>query len=197
MTLSQEAASWFSPSSVQLSPAPQPGQQAPSCAQLPLPANNSKPTVIAFLRHCGCPVAEATFLDLRTAAEKYPDVNFVAVSHSDQPSTDRWVESVGGAGNPEANPVVVIVDAERKIYAQWGLGITSWGHVLNPGGLLSIWKLGRERGIWNRPTESGSRWQLSGNWAVDAEGIVRWGRPVERVEELMDMDQAIEAINKP
>ncbi|PWY80259.1 hypothetical protein BO94DRAFT_626070 [Aspergillus sclerotioniger CBS 115572] len=197
MTFSQEAASWFSPSPVKLSPIPQPGQQAPSCALLPFPANNGKPTIVTFLRHCGCPIAEATFLELRAAAEKNPSINFVAVSHSDQPSTDRWLQSVGGEGNAEANPVVVIVDAERKIYAQWGLGLTSWGHVLSPGGLLSIWKLGRERGIWNRPTESGNRWQLSGSWAVDAEGIVRWGRPVERVDELMDFDQAVESIHKP
>ena len=55
MTFSQEAASWFSPSPVELSPTPQPGQQAPSCAQLPFPAHNGRPTIVTFLRHCGCP----------------------------------------------------------------------------------------------------------------------------------------------
>ncbi|RDH33831.1 hypothetical protein BDQ94DRAFT_142746 [Aspergillus welwitschiae] len=194
MSLSQEAASWLSPPAVQLSPAPQAGDKAPSCPELPIPANNNRPTIISFLRHCGCPVAEATFLELRTAAENHSEINFVAVSHSDQPSTERWLESIGGTGESGSNPVTVIVDADRKIYAQWGLGVTSWSHVLSPAGLLSIGKLGWERGIWNRPTESGSRWQLSGNWAVDAEGGVRWGGPVKRADELLDIEQAIYSI---
>ncbi|KAI2885734.1 hypothetical protein CBS76997_5486 [Aspergillus niger] len=80
MSLSQEAASWLSPPPVQLSPAPQAGDKAPSCPELPLPANNNRPTIISFLRHCGCPVAEATFLELRTAAENHSEINFVAVS---------------------------------------------------------------------------------------------------------------------
>ncbi|PYH92817.1 hypothetical protein BO71DRAFT_15563 [Aspergillus ellipticus CBS 707.79] len=191
MTITQEATSWLSPPSIPLSPAPVTGQKAPSCPQLPQPAENGKPTVISFLRHCGCPAA---FFNLRAAAEEHPEINFVAVSHSDRPSTEKWVEAVGGAGKVDGNPVRVVVDAERKVYAQWGLGITSWGHVLNPSGLVSIWKLGRERGIWNRPTESGSRWQLSGNWAVDAQGVVRWGGAVERVDELMDVGEAVECV---
>ncbi|OJJ76020.1 hypothetical protein ASPBRDRAFT_116045 [Aspergillus brasiliensis CBS 101740] len=133
MSLSQEAASWFSPPAVQLSPSPQPGEKAPACPELPLPVNNNnRPTIISFLRHCGCPVAEATFLELRTAAKNHPEINFVAVSHSDQPSTERWLESIGGNTESGSNPVTVIVDADRKIYAQWGLGVTSWSHVLSP-----------------------------------------------------------------
>ncbi|PWY82161.1 hypothetical protein BO70DRAFT_336502 [Aspergillus heteromorphus CBS 117.55] len=196
MTIAQEAASWFAPPAVELSPAPKPGEKAPSCPQLPLPAANGKPTIISFLRHCGCPIAEAAFLNLRTAASKHPDINFIAVSHSDQPSTDRWVESVGDRGNDGANQVEVIVDAERKIYAQWGLGLSSWGHVLSPSGLASVWKLGRERGIWNRPTESGTRWQLSGNWVVDDEGVVRGGGPAERVDEVMDFEEAVGLVKR-
>lgn len=85
----------------------------------------------------------------------------------------------------------MLVDADRQIYAKWGLGITSWSHVLSPAGLAAIWKLGQEEGIWNRPTESGSRWQSSGNWAVDAEGYVRWGGPAVRVDDVIDIEGAL------
>lgn len=46
--------------------------------------------------------------------------------------------------------------------------------MLSYTGLSSVYALGKEKGIWNRPTESGSRWQAGGNFAVDASGSVAW-----------------------
>lgn len=129
---------------------------------------------------------------MRTAATEHPDINFIAVSHSDQPSTEKWLSALGGTGSAS-----LVVDAERRIYAQWGLGAVSWGHVLSPAGLLNIWKLGKEQGIWNRPTESGSRWQSSGHWAVDQEGYVRWGKPAARADDMVDVAEAVEALRRP
>ncbi|KAF3391757.1 hypothetical protein F1880_007808 [Penicillium rolfsii] len=192
MGISKELASWSSPSYIEPATAPRVGDKAPSDPKLVLPADNGKPTLIAFLRHCGCPVAEATFLAMRTTASQHPDINFVAVSHSDQPSTDKWLSAVGGPGS-----VRVIVDAEREIYAKWGLGIVSWKHVLSPAALVNILKLGREQGIWNRPTESGSRWQSAGYWAVDQEGYVRWGAPAARADDIMNVTEAINALSRP
>jgi hypothetical protein len=40
--------------------------------------------------------------------------------------------------------------------------------------LSNLNKLGKEEGIWNRPTESGNRWQTGGNYGVDKNGIVQW-----------------------
>lgn len=88
----------------------------------------------------------------------------------------------------------MVVDADRQIYARWGLGIVSWGHLWNFAGLASIWKLGREDGIWQRPTESGNRWQSAGSFAVDAEGYVRWGRAAVRVDDMVDIEAAIAAL---
>jgi hypothetical protein len=142
MSISEELASWSSPPYIVPATAPRVGDKAPSDPELVLPADDGKPTIIAFLRHCGCPgklspllqsfhikseltlifhlpaVAEATFLAMRTAAIKHPDINFIAISHSDQPSTEKWLNAVGGPGS-----VRVIVDAEREIYAKWGLGV--------------------------------------------------------------------------
>jgi hypothetical protein len=128
---------------------------------------------------------------MRTAATHHPDINFIAVSHSDQPSTEKWLNALGGADS-----VTVVVDAERQIYAKWGLGVVSWGHVLSPAGMVNVWKLGREQGIWNRPTESGSRWQSSGYWAVDQGGFVRWGGPACRADDVMNVAEAVKGLEK-
>ncbi|KAJ5249061.1 hypothetical protein N7468_000512 [Penicillium chermesinum] len=200
MGLSQELASWFAPPQIETLPPPQVGQPAPSTSKLALPAENGKPTIVAFLRHCGCPdafkVAEATFIEMRTAATQHRDINFVAVSHSDQASTEKWVEAIREDEESLTDSVTVIVDADREIYAQWGLGVVSWGHLLSPTAMHAIYKLGSEKGIWNRPTESGSRWQSSGHWAIDEKGIVRWGGPAARVDEVIDISQAIGALRQ-
>jgi hypothetical protein len=126
---------------------------------------------------------------MRDAASQHPDVSFIVVSHSDQGSTDRWLEAVGGAGS-----VAVIVDAERATYAAWGLGTSSFWHVLSPSGLYSAYSLGSQEGIWNKPTESGSRWQTSGTYAVDREGIVRYGGPAGSADEIPDFEEAVKAV---
>lgn len=86
------------------------------------------------------------------------------------------------------------MDEGREAYAAWGLGVSSFGHVLSPSGLYAVWKLGRGEGIWNRPTESGSRWQTAGSFGVDAEGVVRWGRPAEGSEEIPNFEEGARAV---
>lgn len=100
---------------------------------------------------------------MKNAAAHHPNINFIAISHSDQLSTEKWLEAIGGPSEAASSSATVIVDVEREIYAKWGLGVVSWGHVSSPTGLLGIWKIGKEKGIWNRLTESGSRWQCSGH----------------------------------
>ena len=134
-------------------------------------------------------VAEKTFRAFRAAAESHPDLHFIAVSHSDTEATDKCLASVDGAGK-----VQVIVDAERKLYAQWGLGVSSFWHVLNPWSLWSVYKTGKEEGIWNKPTESGNRWQTAGSFAVDKEGLIKWGKRAGTADEAADFDQAVQAV---
>lgn len=111
------------------------------------------------------------------------------MSHSDQAATDRWLEAVGGAGN-----IHVIVDPEREIYAQWGLGVSNFWHVLSPWSMWSVYKLGKEQGIWNRPTENGSRWQSSGSFGIDGEGVVRWGQASPSADSIPDSGETVEAL---
>jgi len=160
------------------------------------------------------PVAEKTFQSLREAAGKNADVNFIAVSHSDQEATDKWIIAVGGEWDTH-----VIVDAERELYSQWGLGVSSAWHVLNPWSMYSVWKLGKQENIWNKPTESGSRWQTvrifqapllnhlvppkkslltsrqqSGSFAVDSQGIVRWAKVAKAADEIPDFNEALKTL---
>ncbi len=189
ITLRQELSSWAFPAALSTSPVPAIGSRAPSTAKLPLPARDGKPTIIAFLRHCGCPFAEKTFLALRSTASAHPEISCVAVSHSDQISTSKRLDSIGGAGD-----VQIIVDPERTLYAQWGLGVSSFWHVLNPWSMWRVYKLGKEEGIWNRPTESGSRWQVSGSFGIDGEGVVRWGRASESADWIPEFGGAVGAV---
>lgn len=190
MTLRQEISSWTSPIFIAISQPPAIPSPAPSIPeQLAFPRSDGRPTVVTFLRHCGCPFAEKTLLSLRSTAQQYPHISFIAISHSDRAATDHWLEALSGPGSVE-----VLVDEQREIYARWGLGVSDWWHVLSPSSMWTVWKLGRGEGIWNRPTESGSRWQRAGSWAVDGDGVVRWGGVSIRADEIPDFGQAVLAL---
>jgi hypothetical protein len=134
-------------------------------------------------------VAEKTFIKLRETAAAHPEITCIAISHSDEASTNNWLQAVGGAES-----VRIIVDDQRELYAAWGLGVSSWWHVLSPSGLFAVYKLGKEEGIWNRPTGSGSRWQMAGSFAVDGEGTVVWGGASASADEIPYFEQAVKAI---
>ncbi|KAF8864161.1 hypothetical protein BDZ45DRAFT_701973 [Acephala macrosclerotiorum] len=189
MTFQQELSSWLSPTPLTTSPAPEIGTKAPSTEKLPFPPKSGKPTIVTFLRHCGCPFAEKAFKSLREQASEYKDINFIAISHSSQDSTTKWLESVGGAQD-----VDVIVDSERSIYAKWGLGVSSAWHILHPFSMWNAYKLGKSEGIWNRPTESGNRWQTSGSWGVDDEGVVRWGGVSKTAGDILDFGEGAKVL---
>lgn len=89
----------------------------------------------------------------------------------------------------------MLVDEGRDMYAQWGLGLSSAWHVFNPVALYSVYSLGKEEGIWNKPTESGSRWQTSGSFAVDEAGIVTWLHISKSADHLPDFGEALKSLN--
>ncbi|KAK2040415.1 hypothetical protein LZ31DRAFT_557877 [Colletotrichum somersetense] len=193
MSFTQELASWMSPTKLDLGSPPEAGEPAPSTDLLEFPRADGKPAVVVFLRHCGCPFAEKSLRILREAAIANPDVAFVAVSHSSASHTKQWLSEVGGPGG-DANPVEVVTDEGRGVYARWGLGASSFLHVLSPSALSSVFKLAREEGIANRPTESGNRWQTSGAWAVDGRGSVTWGGPARTASEIPNVEEALSSL---
>jgi hypothetical protein len=190
MTFQQELASWFAPKGSPATETPSMGFEAPQSPKLELSCN---PTIITFLRHCGCPFAEKTFLNLREIAKSHRSTDFIAVSHSSNEATQTWLKSLPQHGS-EPDNLRVVVDESREIYSAWGLGVSGYAHVLSPASMYQVWKLGREHNIWNRPTESGSRWQTSGSFAVDADGIVRWGGPASRADDVPTFKEAVTAL---
>ncbi|KAL4725072.1 hypothetical protein ACLX1H_008519 [Fusarium chlamydosporum] len=159
----KELDSWKTPTAKEVGPTVEVGSKAPWSQYLRLP--DGKPTLVVFLRHCGCPFAEKTFRSLADLSDKVPNVHCIAVSHSSEEATDRWLPQVGGTWN-----IDMVIDEQRDLYAKWGLGISSTWHAVNPFTMWNVFSLGKNEGIWNRPTESGSRWQTSGAFAVDRDG---------------------------
>jgi hypothetical protein len=153
---------------------PAPGDPAP-----PLPGfTPGQPAVIAFLRHTGCPFAEATMIALR---DMPGELDRVAVSHAPADATARWCEAIGGCGD-----VRLLHDPERESYAAWGLGRSSLGHFMGRRSLAEVGRLAK-RGIRNRHPD-GTRWQQAGTFAVDADGIVRWRHLPRHAGDLPDLD---------
>src|SRR5215468_9236712 len=90
------------------------GQHAPAIPG----AAPERARVVAFLRHVGCPFAEATVRHMVTLGTKYPAIDFVAVTHSREDVSRTWCGAFGGAGS-----VHVVGDPARAIYATWGVGM--------------------------------------------------------------------------
>ena len=80
------------------------------------------------------------------------------------------------------------------MYSRWGLGIASTSHVANLQSIYAVLSLGLNEGIWNRPTESGNRWQVGGSFAVDGNGFVRWVHVPRNVADVGDYHEAEEVL---
>ena len=173
------------PLPVPTSAPPGPGEPA---RELPDPGlEPGRPAIVAFLRHTGCPFAEATARMLREAARAEPDTAFVAVSHAPAEPTARWCDAIGGVSD-----VRVLIDDGRVHYATWGLGRTSLGHFAGRRSLAEVARLARA-GTRNRRPD-GTRWQRAGTFAVDADGTVRWRHVPEHAGDLPDLRAAIAAL---
>jgi hypothetical protein len=164
---------------------PEPGEPA---RELPEPGlEGGRPAIVAFLRHTGCPFAEATARALREGAAAAAGVDWVAVSHAPAQATARWRDAIGGLPD-----IRVLVDPERIHYATWGLGRTSLSHFMGRRSLGEVARLARE-GVRNRHPD-GTRWQRAGTFAIDADGIVRWRHVPDHAGDLPDLAEAIAAI---
>jgi hypothetical protein len=165
---------------------PEPGEPA---RELPEPGiEPGRPAVIAFLRHTGCPFAEATARMLREAATRHPDIQWAAVSHASTAATARWRDAIGGLEN-----VSVLIDEGRVHYATWGLGRSSIGHFAGRRSLGEVARLARQ-GIRNRHPD-GTRWQKAGTFAVDTQGVVRWRHVPDHAGDLPDLAEAAAVVS--
>src|SRR5262249_25146701 len=89
-----------------------------------LPARQpGRAAVVAFLRHVGCPFAEATVREMKRRAPAHPAIDFLAVTHSPERPSQRWCDAFGGAGD-----IRIVADPERACYAAWGVGLSDRRH---------------------------------------------------------------------
>jgi peroxiredoxin len=168
------------PPRIDVSNPPRTGDPAPTLA---LSDRELRTAVVAFLRHPGCPFAEATARGLGRAATDYPDVQWIAVTHAPQKATERWCAAVG-----LDQGVHVVADPDRSLYATWGVGPTSLRHFAGPSSLRAVASLARQ-GIRNRHPH-GSRWQGAATFAVDEDGIVRLAHLPDHAGDLPDLAAA-------
>ena len=141
----------------------------------PILATNKTYSVIAFLRHVGCPFAENTVRQLRYWAIKNDHVAVFIVSHSDAEFTKSWIQSIGGLGD-----LHVVDDVNREIYGRWGVGYSNLSHFIGLRSLLGGCAL-LLKGIHNRDA-SGTRWQKASMFAVNEKRILWVHKPGSAAE---------------
>lgn len=84
---------WSSPTTATL---PEIGSQAPAPIEnLDLTHGTGKPTLVAFVRHCGCPFAEKEVKVLGQAVKENEGLHVVIVQHSEEKETREWFERIG------------------------------------------------------------------------------------------------------
>ena len=149
-----------------------------------------RPAIVAFLRHVGCPFAEATVRRMAALAAERPAIDFVAVTHSDEAPSQRWCAAFGGAGG-----VRIVPDPDRTRYAAWGVGLSDRRHFAGPESLGALRRL-LDEGIHNR-WASGNRWQAAATFAVDAGGALRWRHAPGHAGDLPPLDDAVAALIGP
>jgi hypothetical protein len=60
--------------------------------------------------------------------------------------------------------------------------------------MYSAYKLAKDEKIWNKGTESGTRWQTAGSFGVDAEGVVKWVQVAKTADDLPDLKEAMKTV---
>ncbi|KAF9696013.1 hypothetical protein EKO04_005964 [Ascochyta lentis] len=185
-------ASWTTPPPTQnpIQAAPTAGDRAQSGVKLRFPAVDGRPCIVLFLRYCGCPFTEKLFLHLRSLANRHTSIHFVVVSHCTQAATNEWLKKLGGPWMLD-----IIIDESRELYALWGLGISNWGHLLNPRNGYNQYMLGKKEGVWGQEVgDGGCRWQTGGAYAIDGRGIVKWVYPMKSVDDQIPLEEGIKEL---
>lgn len=177
------------PKQQNVSPELMPGDSAPDTNELWEGGDSSsRMSYISFLRHVGCPFAEATVVYLRQAACEHTDISFIVVTHGDKLTTQTWFEEIGGVEG-----LRWVHDAEREIYGRWGIGYSGLSHILSPKNFKDIIAL-RKVGIKNRDA-SGTRWQLSATFLVQNDKVV-WKSIPDTANQIPVIESALEVLDQ-
>jgi hypothetical protein len=174
---------FFKPKPRDVAALPELGAQVPALSAL----RPGRAAVVAFLRHVGCPFAEATVRQMAALAAALPTFDFIAVTHSDARPSQRWCDAFGGAAG-----VQLVPDPDRAHYAAWGVGLSDRKHFAGAASLSSLDRL-LDDGIHNR-WASGNRWQAAATFAVNPAGHLRWRHVPRHAGDLPPLDEAVIAL---
>jgi hypothetical protein len=171
------------PKARQVAAPPELGTRVP-----PLPAlRPGRPAVIAFLRHVGCPFAEATVRGMAALAASHPALDFIAITHSGEQPSRRWCDAFGGGPG-----VQLVADPDRSHHAAWGVGLSDRKHFAGSASLAALRRL-LDDGIHNR-WASGNRWQAAATFGVDQGGVLRWRHLPDHAGDIPPLDDAVGAL---
>lgn len=151
------------PKTLETAAPPELGAKVPALSAL----RPGRPAVVGFLRHVGCPFAEATVRQMSKLAAEHPAIDFIAVTHSREEPSRSWCNAFGGAPG-----IQIVPDPDRARYAAWGVGLSDRTHFAGSDSLTALGRL-LDEGIHNR-WASGNRWQAAATFAVDPAGVLRW-----------------------
>lgn len=171
------------PKALEIAAPPELGAKVPELPAL----RPGRAAVVAFLRHVGCPFAEATVRRMTALAREQPAIDFVAVTHSDDVRSRRWCDAIGGAGL-----VRIVADPDRARYAAWGVGLSDRKHFAGAESLAALRRL-LDDGVHNR-WASGNRWQAAASFAIDPGGVLRWRHVPRHAGDLPPLGEAVAAL---
>lgn len=126
--------------------------------------NNSN--LVLFLRHTGCPFAEAALKKLSDYARN-STTHCIAIFHGKPDIAECW-----SAPFKLSPKLELIFDEERIIYGEWGVGYSKLNHLLHPMMPVALIRLAL-KGIRNRDA-SGTRWQQQVAFLVNKTGTIEW-----------------------
>ena len=146
----------------------------------------SHPRLIVFVRHVGCPFAEATVRDLELWRRRLPALPMAVMSQGDEMHLKNWLQEIEAMGLAEAGDVV---RADSEAFRLWRIPVTSAAHFLGPRSLGGVLRLAM-RGIRNR-YPAGSRWLSAAAFVTDAEGRIVWRHLPAHAGDLPDLSEAV------
>ncbi|WVW81800.1 hypothetical protein I302_103797 [Kwoniella bestiolae CBS 10118] len=168
--------------------------RAPSLPDVNL--EDGKPSLVAFVRHCGCPFAEKEINLLSEELKKNEQLRVIIVQHAELGQVEDWFDQIGGAKLfPDPTRYTLIPDPKRELYAKWGIGQLGWMGMINSSVMDNLKQLKEKDNIDLRSTGQGSyRWQNSGGFAIDTHGIVRWRKLAKDSSDICDYCEAAKTI---
>ncbi|KAK9895090.1 hypothetical protein P389DRAFT_172668 [Cystobasidium minutum MCA 4210] len=165
----------------------------PPASPLQIPDGKS---VLLFTRHMGCPFCEKEIRHLVELA-KQPEnssITFVIITHS--VSTHQLYEFINNElkVDPLPSNITLFGDAERKVYAAYGLGELSLLNVINRDILKQVMDLKNNEGIANRLTR-GTRWQTNGAYAISSDRKITYKHVGKDSSDMADLKAAIKTLS--